>query len=85
MIAAGVNAKALSSYTGHASVSITFDRYGHLMPGNEAEGRSSSTATSNLMVAQTVARGRHQRQKPTSCSDFASTATGIRRAGRTAC
>jgi integrase len=37
MIAAGVNAKALSSYMGHASVAITFDRYGHLMPGNEAE------------------------------------------------
>ena len=35
MIAAGVNAKALSSYMGHASISITFDRYGHLMPGNE--------------------------------------------------
>jgi integrase len=30
MIAAGVNAKALSSYMGHASVTITFDRYGHL-------------------------------------------------------
>jgi integrase len=37
MIAAGVNAKALSAYMGHASVSITFDRYGHLMPGNESE------------------------------------------------
>lgn len=37
MIAAGVNAKALSTYMGHASVTITFDRYGHLMPGNEAE------------------------------------------------
>jgi integrase len=35
MIAAGVNAKALSSYMGHASIQITFDRYGHLMPGNE--------------------------------------------------
>ena len=22
---------------GHSSVTITFDRYGHLMPGNEAE------------------------------------------------
>jgi integrase len=22
---------------GHASVTITFDRYGHLMPGNEEE------------------------------------------------
>ncbi len=37
MIAAGVNAKALSTYLGHASLSITFDRYGHLMPGNEEE------------------------------------------------
>ena len=37
MIAAGVNAKALSTYMGHANISITLDRYGHLMPGNEAE------------------------------------------------
>jgi integrase len=37
MIAAGVNAKALSTYMGHSSVTITYDRYGHLMPGNEAE------------------------------------------------
>jgi integrase len=37
MIAAGVNAKALSTYLGHSSISITFDRYGHLMPGNESE------------------------------------------------
>jgi integrase len=36
-IAAGVNAKALSSYLGHSSVAITFDRYGHLMPGSDAE------------------------------------------------
>ena len=40
MIAAGVNAKALSSYLGHANISITFDRYGHLMPGSEAEARA---------------------------------------------
>jgi integrase len=37
MIAAGVNAKALSAYMGHSSVTITLDRYGHLMPGNESE------------------------------------------------
>ncbi len=37
MIAAGVNAKALTTYMGHASVTITFDLYGHLMPGNEEE------------------------------------------------
>jgi integrase len=37
MIAAGVNAKSLSAYIGHASVMITLDRYGHLFPGNERE------------------------------------------------
>jgi len=37
MIAAGVNAKALSTYMGHHSVAFTYDRYGHLMPGNEDE------------------------------------------------
>jgi integrase len=37
MIAAGVNAKTLSTYMGHASITITMDRYGHLMPGNEVE------------------------------------------------
>jgi integrase len=37
MIAASVNAKALATYMGHASVTITLDRYGHLMPGNEGE------------------------------------------------
>jgi integrase len=37
MIAAGVNPKALGVYMGHASVTITLDRYRHRMPGNEAE------------------------------------------------
>ena len=37
MIAAGVNAKALSTYMGHAHHRDHLDRYGHLMPGNEAE------------------------------------------------
>lgn len=37
IVATGVNAKALSTYMGHGSITVTFDRYGHLMPGNEAE------------------------------------------------
>jgi integrase len=36
-IAAGVNTKALCSIMGHASVTITLDRYGHLMPNGVAE------------------------------------------------
>jgi integrase len=35
MIAAGVNAKALSTYMWHANIAITMDRH-DLMPGNEA-------------------------------------------------
>jgi integrase len=37
LIAAGVNAKAISTYMGHASIETTFDLYGKLLPGNEAE------------------------------------------------
>ncbi len=36
-IAAGVNAKALSKMMGHATIGMTFDCYGHLMPGGEEE------------------------------------------------
>lgn len=38
-IAAGVNAKAISELMGHSSIAITFDRYGHLMPGSRDEAR----------------------------------------------
>ena len=38
MIAAGANPNALSRWMGHANIGVTFDLYGHLMPGSEAEG-----------------------------------------------
>ncbi len=38
-IAAGLNAKTVSTYLGHSSISITLDRYGHLFPGSEIEAR----------------------------------------------
>jgi integrase len=64
MIAAGVNAKALSTYLGHASVTITYDRYGHLMPGNEEEAaelldaylKRAQIVQAVPTVAQTVAQ-----------------------------
>jgi integrase len=37
MVAAGVNPEALSTYMGHSSITVTLDRYGHLMPGSEQE------------------------------------------------
>jgi integrase len=54
MIAAGVNAKALSTYMGHAAISITLDRYGHLMPGNEVE--AAGLLDAYLARADTKAR-----------------------------
>ena len=36
-IASGVNAKALSTFMGHSSIQITFDKYGALLPGSEEE------------------------------------------------
>jgi integrase len=40
MVAAGINTKALSTYMGHASVTITLDHYGRFLPGNEREAAS---------------------------------------------
>ena len=37
MIAAGVNAKALSTFMGHANIAITLNLYGHLFLGAEAQ------------------------------------------------
>jgi integrase len=37
MIAAGLNPKEISEYLGHASITITIDRYGHLLPGSFSE------------------------------------------------
>lgn len=54
MIAAGVNAKALSTYMGHATISITQDRYGHLFPGNEEE--AAGLLDAYLERANTAAR-----------------------------
>lgn len=52
MIAAGVNAKALATYLGHASVTITFDLYGHLMPGNEEQAAALLDAILDGAVAR---------------------------------
>jgi integrase len=59
MIAAGVNAKALSTFMGHANISVTLDRYGHLMPGSEAEAAElvGSYLTVQRKEAEERARG----------------------------
>jgi hypothetical protein len=80
MIAAGVNAKALSTFMGHANISITLDRYGHLMPGSEDEAAkllntylaaqreraedAARSAGEGLTGAQSGARLAHPTEKP---------------------
>ena len=54
MIAAGVNAKALATFMGHASITITLDRYGHLFPGSEDE--AAGLLDAYLIRANTGAR-----------------------------
>lgn len=39
LIDAGANAKAIQEALGHASIQMTFDRYGHLMPGGRDQLR----------------------------------------------
>ena len=72
MIAAGVNAKALATYLGHANIAITFDRYGHLMPGNEAQARGLAAPTSPSMTSSSRAHSRaHRSEKMAVCRDNA--------------
>jgi Phage integrase family len=54
LIAAGVNAKAVSAYMGHSSITVTLDRYGHLMPGNEDEAAAMLAAYLEREAAQGV-------------------------------
>jgi integrase len=56
MIAAGVNPKALCAYMGHSSITVTLDRYGHLMPGNEREAAE--------LLDAFLARGRGGNDRP---------------------
>ena len=65
MIAAGVNAKALSSFMGHSSIKVTFDLYGHLMPGTEAE---AAALLDRFLGAETTAAERLARSLPNSAT-----------------
>jgi hypothetical protein len=53
-VAAGVNAKALATYMGRASVTITYGRYGHLMPATRP--RPAALLDAYLERADTQAR-----------------------------
>ena len=61
MIAGGVNAKSLSAFMGHTSVTITLDRYGHLSPARRTRPRTSSTPTYEPRQGELNERALHVR------------------------
>jgi len=56
LIAAGVNAKAITTYMGHSSIQTTYDLYGKLMPGSEAEAEAAALVDAYLGRVDTAAR-----------------------------
>lgn len=44
LIRAGLNAKMIQTYLGHASIAETFDTYGHLFPADDEAGRAAISA-----------------------------------------
>ncbi len=54
LIAAGEDPKRVQSYLGHSSIAVTFDIYGHLLPGSEKE--SAERIDAYLQRADTAAR-----------------------------
>jgi integrase len=44
VIAAGENPKAVQEFMGHATITMTFDLYGHLFPGSRDEARARMDA-----------------------------------------
>ncbi len=55
LIAAGENPKAVQEFLGHASITMTFDQYGHLFPGSRDEARARMDAYLDAELHGTVA------------------------------
>jgi integrase len=60
MIAAGVNVKALATFMGHASITITLDRYGHMHSGQ----REPSRPTARRLPLPGICQGYLSRKAP---------------------
>jgi integrase len=65
LIDAGVNAKAIQTFMGHATIEMTFDQYGHLIPGSRDQARE-------LVDGYLDAAAREARVEAASAEAFAS-------------
>jgi integrase len=63
LIAAGLNAKAVTVLLGHASIQTTFDRYGHLFPGHEDEAAERLNAYIEAAVTNGVTKTPRKRRR----------------------
>ena len=83
LIAAGVNAKAITTYMGHASIQTTYDLYGKLMPGSEAEAAALVdaylTAATHEAALSSSARVRALHSRSITCVDHTSDVIGVRK------
>ncbi len=60
MIASGADVKAVATRLGHASASFTLDRYGHLLPGQQAE---AAARVAKMVDGDRSGRSDHELQK----------------------
>jgi len=60
LIASGTDLKAISTRLGHASASFTLDRYGHLLPGRQAEAAARVAAMVDDFGPNPAVLGRQQ-------------------------
>lgn len=52
LIDAGVNAKAIQTFMGHSTIEMTFNQYGHLMPGSRNQARELVDAYLEAAIAE---------------------------------
>jgi len=64
MIAAGMNPKQISVYIGHGDVRQTWNRYGHLMPGDEQTAAEQLDAFLSSPVDKPWTKGAGRVQRP---------------------
>jgi integrase len=79
MIAAGVNAKALQTFMGHSSITVTLDTYGHLMPGSEAEAArlAEGYLDAQRSQAEDAARAAESTEVRASCAPVSATSAAL--------
>jgi integrase len=75
LIDAGVNAKAIQTFMGHATIEMTFSQYGHLMPGSRDQARELVDAY--LEAAERKARVEAAASDP--CASGAPAVSGMER------